>query len=208
MQKCVINDQGVYNEDAPIFLKSKDITMGTPLVLEHIKDDIVHLAEIIHKSPIDWRTKQPVMICATNQWFIKTENIKAPAINEIKKIQFYPKSADKKDENLLANKLGERPYWCISRQRAWGTPIPVFYSKNSGEILLDQKILDHICTLLDKYESTDFWWSLEVKDLIPQEILNEKGLNSDDVLKGLVCIIFEKHYATGYNMYVCIYLHL
>lgn len=81
---CLINDQGAYNANAPEFLQHKQaLTDGSTLVLANVQEDIVHLDHIRHSYPIDWRTKKPVLIRASDQWFINTESLKEQAIQEV-----------------------------------------------------------------------------------------------------------------------------
>lgn len=183
-----MSTQGKYNEDAPDFLKGKEIIdCGDQLVLENIKSDTLHLGTILHKYPIDWRTKKPVIIYPTHQWFINTESIRDDAIAEIQKIKIYPSTAsDQKKDNQLIQKVRQRSYWCVSRQRAWGTPIPVFYRKDTDEVIITKKIIEHLCSLLESDGNIDYWWEKDVKDLIPLEALQEINLQSDDVVKGNV----------------------
>lgn len=87
---CLINDEGAYNSNAPEFLQNQEaLTEGNKLVLENIQEDIVHLDHIRHSYPIDWRTKKPVLIRASDQWFINTECLKEQAIQEVILVEQY-----------------------------------------------------------------------------------------------------------------------
>lgn len=156
------------------------------MLLNHIQEDIVHLGSISHSCPIDWRTKQPVLMSASYQWFINTEDIKAAAIEQIKKVEFYPAAANDNKRTKLIQMIDTRPYWCISRQRAWGCPIPVFYSKSNGKAIVDKEVIDSICAQTEKDGNIDFWWTKTVSELIPSAVLQRLNLTAEDVMKGKV----------------------
>lgn len=160
---------------------------GNNLVLEHIGSDIVHLGSLSHSCPVDWRTKKPVIMTASNQWFINTDLIKDAAIEETNKVNFYP---DLSDNNIyrkeMITRLESRAYWCISRQRAWGVPIPVFYSKASGEVIVNKEIINHICSEINKAGNIDFWWQKSEAELIPKSVLDKCNVKADDLVKGQV----------------------
>lgn len=154
--------------------------------MEHIKDDTIHLGSITHSCPIDWRTKEPVIVNATHQWFIDIVGIRDTALTEIDQVKIFTTAAEEKNSDQLALKIKQRPYWCISRQRVWGTPIPVFYRKDTEEVITSDNIVKHINSLLQENGNIDFWWSKDVKDLIPESELKQLNLQADDIVKGSV----------------------
>lgn len=85
-QKCFVSNDGTFNSDAPIYLQGKSVLKeGNAAILEYLKDSVVYVGSIIHSYPIDWRTKKPVIIKASQQWFINTSNLKNNAIKEVSK---------------------------------------------------------------------------------------------------------------------------
>lgn len=186
--RSLVDEAGVYNADAPAFLRGHSVLeAGNRLVLEHCREDVVHLGHIVHSYPIDWRTKQPVLLRASEQWFINTAGIKDAAIEAIGAVDVYPQRSADANKAHLIGQLRRRPYWCISRQRAWGTPIPVFYNRHTGAAIVDARIVEHLCALLERDPAagaSDLWWRLPVEELMPPAVLAELQLSVADVRRG------------------------
>lgn len=167
--KCLVNGNGCYNDSAPEFLKDKEVLgEGNKLVIKHLESNIVKLKELKHSYPIDWRTKKPVIIMASEQWFINTEMIKTKAMEEVDNVQIYPEKSSQISKNVLKKQLEKRPYWCISRQRSWGVPIPVLYDANTTKPIVNEQLIDHWVKLVEETGSIDFWWERDVHDLVPK----------------------------------------
>lgn len=107
-----------------------------------------------HKNPIDWRTKQPVIVRATNQWFADVGSIQDTAIESLREVTFVPETG----RNRLKSFLQGRRQWCISRQRSWGVPIPALHRRDTGEAVMTPESIEHIITVIKK-RGVDAWWS-------------------------------------------------
>lgn len=179
--KTLVDERGCYNASAPEFLQGKEVLgEGNQSVVKHLNSKVVKLGELKHSYPIDWRTKKPVILLASEQWFINTEKIKAKAIEEIESVQIFPEKSSKASKNVLKTQLEKRPYWCISRQRSWGMPIPVLYDAVSREPIVNEELIDHWIKLVDESGSIDFWWELDINDLVPKS----SGLDASNLKKG------------------------
>lgn len=110
--------------------------------------------EFTHKNPTDWRTKQPVIVRATAQWFADVSAIKDRALAALEDVTFIPESG----KTRLKSFVEGRSQWCISRQRAWGVPIPALYHQKTGEACIREESIDHIIKTI-KEKGTDAWFS-------------------------------------------------
>ncbi|RXM28772.1 Isoleucine--tRNA ligase, mitochondrial [Acipenser ruthenus] len=180
---CLVDEDGNFTESAGPELHSKSVLGdGTQAVIAMLRDTkaLLKEEEIVHSYPYDWRTKKPVIIRASKQWFVNTGSIKDRAQEVLKKVRVIPESAR---SSLLAM-LDRRTYWCISRQRSWGVPIPVFYHRESGEPLINRHTVEHLSMLFEKHGS-DCWWELPLEQLLPAEVLKKsKVAEVQDYEKG------------------------
>ncbi|KAK5676575.1 isoleucine-tRNA ligase [Elasticomyces elasticus] len=131
-----------------------DPTSYLPSGTHHSQTSLVFATHpLTHKNPIDWRTKQPVIVRATAQWFADASALQQPALTSLDSVKFIPESA----KNRLSAFLVGRSQWCISRQRAWGVPIPALYHKTTGEACISDESIAHVISVLDE-RGTDAWF--------------------------------------------------
>lgn len=176
----LVDETGRYTSETGPLLEGKRVHVDAEdTVISLLKDHIILQESYKHSYPIDWRTKKPVILRACKQWFIDTSKLQQQAMECMKDIKVYPESLRQNMDAQL-----KRKYWCISRQRVWGVPIPVFYHRDTEEVLINREIFDHVGDLISKH-SSDCWWNMSVEELLPQEILSRNGLgNSSDYRKG------------------------
>ena len=127
---CVIDELGKYSTNDKILKKFQlsGKSVLDPTTIQDIKtilsESIIHQHEHIHSYPYDWRTKKPCIIRSSMQWFIDTNKLKTESLNKLKNVKIRPNNVT----NSMNATLISRPYWCISRQRSWGLPIPCFFT--------------------------------------------------------------------------------
>lgn len=181
--ECLVDEDGNFTELAGPELQSLSVmSEGTDKVISMLKECGALLKEeqCVHSYPYDWRTKQPVVIRPSKQWFINTLSLKDKAKDVLQKVRIMPESA----RNSMLAMLDRRTYWCISRQRSWGVPIPVFYHKDTGEPLINKHTVSHIATLF-KEKGSDCWWELPIETLLPSSVLKKSKVGPvSDYVRG------------------------
>lgn len=170
-----IDDQGVLNELSGPFngLFFEDANKAVTAKLDEL-GVLLKLKFITHSYPHDWRTKKPIIFRATKQWFCSIDKIRDDLLKELENnVKFHTEWGKKR----LYNMIHDRGYWCISRQRVWGVPIPIFYNEDGSEIV-DYDVMMHVADLFRKYGS-NVWFEKEAKDLLPEGYTNPASPNGN-----------------------------
>ncbi|KMK77134.1 isoleucine--tRNA ligase [Alkalihalobacillus pseudalcaliphilus] len=160
---CPVDDKGYLTDEAPGFEGLFYDVANKPIgeKLESV-GALLKLSFITHSYAHDWRTKKPVIYRATSQWFASIENFRGELLQAIEEVEWIPKWG----ETRLFNMVRDRGDWCISRQRAWGVPIPVFYGEDGQPIITDETI-EHVSNLFREHGS-NIWFEWETSELLPQ----------------------------------------
>ncbi|MDC0043953.1 isoleucine--tRNA ligase [Candidatus Pelagibacter sp.] len=170
-----VDGDGKYTNNVSLF-EGTHIFKANPIVIEKLKDQkkLLSSGELIHSYPHSWRSKAPLVHRATPQWFISMEShdLRKIALKAIDDTKFYPS----KGRERIRSMIETRPDWCVSRQRVWGVPLPIFIHKKTKEILVDDKIIENIASIYEK-EGSDCWFSDDPKKFLGQ------NYNSDDYEK-------------------------
>ncbi len=160
---CPVDERGYMTKES-VHYEGMFIEDCSKAVVEDLErfNALLKMSWITHSYPHDWRTKQPVIFRATDQWFASIESLKEDMLQAVKEIKWIPKWGEVRMENMIK----DREAWCISRQRAWGVPIPVFYHEDNTPIL-DAEIIRHVAKLFEEHGS-NVWFMWEAKDLLPK----------------------------------------
>lgn len=175
-----INYKGILTEEAGpyagLFYEKANKKISEDL-LE--KDIMLSYSEFVHSYPHDWRSKTPIIVRATPQWFVKTEgdsDLRKRSLDLLDKVEFVPSWG----RNRIGSMLETRPDWCISRQRTWGVYIPVFYIEE--EVVFNQEILNRVVGIV-KTEGAAAWIKYSAEELIGEELLVKYNLKGKEIIK-------------------------
>lgn len=151
-----VDDKGCFIDGMEWLSGREVLTTGNESVLERLSDHGCLIARhgYKHKYPYDWRSKQPVIVRATAQWFANVGGIQESALEALDSVNFIPTSSKTRLQTFVKN----RNEWCISRQRAWGVPIPALYNIDTDEVLLTETSVSHITAVI-KERGIDAWWT-------------------------------------------------
>lgn len=157
-----VDERGIMMENAGADFQGQFYDKVVPTVIEKLGDLLLAKEVITHSYPFDWRTKKPIIWRAVPQWFASVSKFRQDILDEIDKTTFYPSWG----HTRLYNMIRDRGDWVISRQRAWGVPLPIFYAED-GTAIMTKEVTDHIADLFEK-EGSIIWWERDAKDLLPE----------------------------------------
>ena len=169
-----VNAQGRYTDEVPelegMFYQDVD-----KLMVEKLKDNgsLLKLKVFTHSYPHDWRTKKPLIFRATTQWFASIAPFRQQILDEIEKTNFTPSWG----KTRLYNMIKDRGDWVISRQRAWGVPLPIFYAED-GTPIVTKETIDHVADIFEK-EGSNAWFKKTAKELLPEGFTSEHSPNGE-----------------------------
>ena len=180
-----VDGDGKYTSNVKEF-EGLHIFKSNSVVIEKLKNykRLLSNGELVHSYPHSWRSKAPLVHRATPQWFISMEShkLRDKALKAIDETDFFPK----KGKERLKSMIETRPDWCVSRQRVWGVPLPIFVHKETKEILVDDEVIENIASIYEK-EGSDCWFSDD-----PQRFLGNKYKASDyEKLSDIVEVWFD-----------------
>ncbi|MEM0981903.1 MAG: isoleucine--tRNA ligase, partial [Cyanobacteria bacterium P01_H01_bin.58] len=180
---CPVDERGDMTEEAGPFQGMNVLKAVNPAVIEALAQagSLLKQEPYVHKYPYDWRTKKPTIFRATEQWFASVEGFRDEALQAIQDVKWIPAQG----ENRITPMVGDRADWCISRQRTWGMPIPVFYDVETGETLINEATINHVQQIFAE-KGSNAWWELSEVELLPEPYRSNgrtyrKGMDTMDV---------------------------
>ena len=185
---CPVNGDGVLTEEAGQFAGLTTDEANKKIAI-HLDETgaLFALKKIIHQYPHCWRCKSPILFRATDQWFCSVDDFKDEAVKAINEVQWIPAWGQER----ITSMVRERKDWCISRQRKWGVPIPIFYCKDCGEPLIDKTAMLSVADVFAK-EGSNAWFDHDASEMLPAGTKCAKcGCTSFDKEKDIMDVWFD-----------------
>jgi isoleucyl-tRNA synthetase len=157
-----VDPRGIFTEEGGKFAGQR-FDKANPLIVEHLKDvgKLLHHSQYSHSYPHCWRCKKPLIFRATEQWFASVDGFRKQALAAIDTVQWLPASG----RNRIYSMVENRSDWCISRQRAWGVPIPVFYCDKCQKPVVTPDTVENVAKAFEK-EGSDAWWKHDAEHFL------------------------------------------
>ncbi|MCX7796212.1 MAG: isoleucine--tRNA ligase [bacterium] len=160
-------------------LKGINVIEANKIIMSYLENNgkLLYSGTVNHDYPHCWRCRKPVIFRATEQWFIDVNSFRDTALKSLDDVEWIPPWS----KNRMVGMLEVRPDWCISRQRIWGVPLPIFYCKSCNSPLLDVDVIEHIAEIFER-EGSDAWFKYQAEELLPEETICPK-CGSKDFIK-------------------------
>lgn len=190
-----VDSKGVLNEEAGKFA-GMYYEKSNSAIIDELKstNSLVAIEPIIHQYPHCWRCSSPIVFRATEQWFASVDKFKKDAVEAIKEVDWLPKWG----EDRITKMVEDRSDWCISRQRKWGVPIPIFYCEECGHELINEETIKIVSKLFSE-KGSGIWYELDASEILPAGTKCEKcGCEHFTKEKDIMDVWFDSgssHYA-------------
>ncbi|HEY9687285.1 MAG TPA: isoleucine--tRNA ligase [Coleofasciculaceae cyanobacterium] len=172
-----LDNSGKFIEEAGVpELQGVFYEKGNAIVLDILREKgaLIYDSKFSHSYPHCWRCQNPVIYRATDQWFIDINQFRTEALSAIDTVEWLPE----RGRNRIFSMVEGRGDWCLSRQRVWGVPIPVFYYADTREVLITPEIIEHLHQLFQQH-SSDIWWAQSAEELLaglPDALKQQYGI--------------------------------